>query len=79
MVTIAIHTALGVIGGLLIFAVFFYLSNAQQTSAPLGLIFLGLACGIMAHYLSPWATLVILGLYALISFKEWWGDRHTPS
>lgn len=79
MVTIAIHTLLGAIGAVCIFAVFFYLSGAQQTSAPLGLIFIGLSCGIFAHYLSPWATAIILGLYAMGCWVEWWQDRPPPS
>ena len=79
MITIAIYTTLGAIGALIIFGIFFYLSEAQQTSAPFGLIFVGLACGITAYYIAPWTTAIILGLYAIGCWVEWWQDTHPPS
>ena len=79
MVTIAVHTLLGAIGSVCIFAIFVYLSGAKQTSAPFGLIVIGLSCGLFAHYLSPWATVMILGMYTMGCFVEWWQDPRPPS
>ena len=79
MLTIIIHTLIGAIGALIIFGIFFYLSEAEKTSAPLGLIFIGLTCGILSYYFSVWATAIILGLYAMGCGIEWWQDRHPPN
>lgn len=78
MLTILIHTLIGAIGASCIFALFFHLSGAETTSVPLGLIFVALGCGILSHYLSPWATAIVLAVYALGCGIEWWQDRHPP-
>jgi hypothetical protein len=64
------HFLIGIAGGLAIFFIFFRLSGASSTSAPFGLVFLGLACGTLALQLSPWVTPLILALYAGVSFYE---------
>jgi hypothetical protein len=64
------HFTIGIIGGLLVFWLFFRLSGASSTSAPFGLVFLGIACGTLAVQLSPWVTPAILAVYAGVSLYE---------
>ena len=70
-----VHFFTGLAGSVAIFVVFFRLSAAQSTSAPFGLIFFALACGVLAVYLSPWATPVALLLYFAVSLKEYRDDQ----
>lgn len=70
-----LHAFFGLVGSLVIFLVFFRLSAAESTSAPFGLVFFGLACGILATYVSPWATPAALLVYAAVSLKEWREER----
>jgi len=70
MMVFITHFTIGLIGGLVIFWICFRLSGAESTSAPFGLVFLGVACGLLALHLSPWATPAILTVYAFAGFKE---------
>lgn len=75
-----LHFLIGLAGSVTIFVVFFRLSHAQSTSAPFGLIFFALACGVLAVYLSPWATPAALLAYFVVSLKEFRDDqRHAKS
>jgi len=64
------HFFIGLLGSLLIFWLFYRLSGAQSTSAPFGLVLLGIACGTLAVQVSPWLTPAILALYAAASANE---------
>lgn len=76
MLAFFLHFFIGLAGSVAIFVVFIRLSAAQSTSAPFGLIFFALACGVLAVYLSPWATPVALLLYFAVSLKEYRDDQH---
>ena len=65
-----VHFVAGLLGALAIFALFFYLSPEKSTSAPFGLVFLAITCGVLAVNLSPWSTPVVLLLYAAASLHE---------
>ena len=70
-----VHFFIGLSGSLAIFAVFFRLSAAETTSVPFGLVFFGLACGVLGVYVSPWATPAALLVYAAMSLKEHLEER----
>jgi hypothetical protein len=75
MLAFFIHFFIGLFGSIAIFVFFFRLSAAQSTSAPFGLIFFALACGVLAIYLSPWATPAALLVYFAVSLKEHRDDQ----
>ncbi len=75
MLTVLLHFILGTLGALLVFLVFTRLSGVTRYSAPFGVIFIGISCASLAHFLSAWATPVILVIYTLISAKEYYQDR----
>ena len=70
-----VHFFIGLSGSLAIFAVFFRLSAAETTSVPFGLVFFGLACGVLAVYVSPWATPAALLVYSAASLEEHLAER----
>jgi len=65
-----VHFAIGTIGSLLIFLLFSRISGEKSFSFPSVVILMGFFCSTMAHFLSPFATPVILSLYAIASFNE---------
>lgn len=75
MAAFLFHFLLGLIGSAAIFLAFHWLSPARRSSVPFGLIFLAVACGVLAVYLSGWMTLAVLLAYAAISFREYKQDR----
>jgi hypothetical protein len=74
MVTGFLHFIAGSFGALIVFLVFTRLSGTTRFSAPFGVIFIGIACASLAHFLSPWATLAIVAIYALFSAGELYQD-----
>lgn len=66
-----LHFIAGTLGSLAMFLLFAYLSGERKFSAPFGVIFIGVACGAMAHFLSPWATPVIVAIYGVGCAGEW--------
>lgn len=75
MLQFSLHFLMGLIGGGVIFAIFFRLSGADSTSAPFGLVLLAVACGSLAVYVSPWATPAVLVAYVVVSLKEHIDER----
>ena len=75
MLTVAIHFAIGSVASLLIFLFFTWLSGVRRFSAPSAVLFIGFTCGLLAHFLSPWATPAVLVLYGLASLSEYRNDR----
>lgn len=75
MITMFLHFIAGSFGALVVFLVFTRLSGATRFSAPFGVIFIGIACASLAHFLSPWATLAIITIYAVFSAGELYQDR----
>ena len=70
MATPFVHFVLGSVGSLLLFLLLARLSGVKGFSFPSASIVVGIACASMAHFLSPWATPVILALYAISSLYE---------
>jgi hypothetical protein len=70
-----IHFAIGLFGSLFIFLVFTWLSGVQRFSMPTVVVFVGINCALLAHFISPWATPAVLVLYALVSAHEFQQDR----
>ncbi|MGQ0750210.1 MAG: hypothetical protein ACT4PS_06735 [Betaproteobacteria bacterium] len=75
MGTVLIHFLVGTLASLVVFLVFTWFSGVRRFSIPFGVVFIGIACGAMAHFLSPWATPVIVAIYALASAGEFVQDR----
>lgn len=75
MLSAAVHFAIGTVGALIIFLVFTWLSGVRSFSAPFVVLFVGFMCGLLSHFVSPWATPVVLALYGLASANEWRNDR----
>lgn len=75
MGTVLFHFAAGTLGSLAVFLVFTRISGTRSFSAPFGVVFIGIVCASMAHYLSPWATPAIVTLYGLVSAGEFLQER----
>lgn len=75
MTTVLLHFIAGSFGGLVVILAFTRLSGATSFSAPFGVIFVGLACASLAHFLSPWATPAIIVIYALVGAGELHQER----
>lgn len=75
MTAVFLHFIAGSFGALVVFLVFTRLSGTISFSAPFGVIFVGIACAVLAHFLSPWTTLVIVAIYALFSTLELYQER----
>lgn len=75
MVYVALHFLAGIAGALAIFVVCARLSGARSYSAPFGLVFVGISCAALAHFLSPWATPLVLLAYGAVSVNELLEDR----
>jgi len=73
--TALLHFVAGTVGSLAVFLVFTRLSPATGFSAPFGVIFIGVACASLAHFVSPWATPAVVAVYALFSALELWQER----
>jgi hypothetical protein len=68
---VALHFLIGSLGALLLLLLFARLSGTRGDSAVFGVVLIGLSCAVLAHFLSPWATPVVLLLYAMASVHEW--------
>jgi uncharacterized membrane protein YjjP (DUF1212 family) len=66
---------LGAIGSLVVYFVVTRLSGLSRFSAPFGVVFIGIACASLAHFFSPWATPVVIAIYALVGISEVLQDR----
>jgi hypothetical protein len=66
-----LHAGLGFALSLGVFLLFMRLSGETSTSLPTAPVLVGLLCGIGAVQLSPWATVVIVLLYAVTGWGEW--------
>jgi len=51
-------------------------SRIAKSGAPFGVIFVGIACAALAHFVSPWATPVIVASYFLVSLGEYVRERN---
>ena len=79
MLNVAIHFAIGTVVALLIFLFFTRRSGVRSFSVPFAVFFVGFTCGLFAHFVSPWATPVLLILYGAASFNEYRQDRMAVS
>ncbi|MBK9347141.1 MAG: hypothetical protein IPN06_12365 [Burkholderiales bacterium] len=65
--------------GLLVVLVIDYgrarLAGESGGSLSLAPVVVGIACAALGHFLSPWATPVVLLLYAAVSINEWLQER----
>lgn len=75
MTTVLFHFAAGTLGALAVFLLFVRLSGETGFSAPFGVVFFGICCAALAHFLSPWTTPVLLVVYAAASAAEYLQDR----
>ncbi len=75
MLSVAAHFAIGSVASLLMFLVFTWLSGARSFSAPFAVIFIGFTCGLLSHFVSPWATPMVVVLYGVALAIECRNDR----
>ncbi len=75
MGTVVLHFAVGAVGSLVVYFVVTRLSGVRSLSAPFGVVFIGIACASLAHFVSPWATPVVIAIYALMGINEVLQDR----
>lgn len=75
MSAVALHFAIGTAGSLVLFLVFTRLSGTGSFSAPFFVIFIGITCASLAHFVSPWATPIVLLVYLLSCINELRVDR----
>lgn len=71
----ALHFLVGTALALGVFVLLSRLSGETRFSLPTAPVLVGLACGVLAHHLSPWATAGVLGLYGATAFIEYRRDR----
>lgn len=76
MASVLLHFVLGTLGSLALFLFFTYRSGERSFSAPFGAVVVGISCASLSWFLSPWATPVILVLYALASASELRRERN---
>jgi uncharacterized membrane protein YjjP (DUF1212 family) len=79
MVNALLHFVAGTLGSLLVFLLFVRLSRVDSFSAPFGVVFIGVACAALAHFVSPWATPAVVAGYAVVSAFELWQDRRAQN
>jgi uncharacterized membrane protein YozB (DUF420 family) len=70
MTTLFFHFAAGIMGSLLLFLFFAKLAGEEPFSFPSAVVVVGFYCALLSHFLSPWATPVILAIYAVINAHE---------
>lgn len=71
MVAVLVHFLIGTTGSLTIFLFFSWLEGVRRFSAPFVIFLVGFICANLAHFVSPWATPLILLLYCLGSLQEY--------
>lgn len=79
MATVFLHFVAGTLGSLAVFLAFIRLSGTRGFSAPFGVIFIGIACAALAHFVSVWATPAVIAAYALFSAIEFRQGRNLAS
>lgn len=73
-----LHALLGTAVSLIVFLLLAYLSK-ESFSLPMAPLLVGLFCGVLAYYLSPWATPLVVFLYTMASINEYrQGRSQTP-
>lgn len=73
--TVVLHGLAATTLALGVFLLFSRLSGETRFSLPVAPVLVGLACGVLAHHLSPWATPVVLAAYGAVNFMEFRRDR----
>lgn len=75
MTALPVHFLLGIAGALAVFVIATRASGVERFSFPSAVLLIGLCCSLLAHFVSPWATAVVIGLYAFTSAHELKLDR----
>ncbi len=70
MGNVLLHFVVGTLGALLVFLVATRLSGVSRFSVPLGVVFIGIVCSSLAHFVSAWATPAVILAYAMVSAAE---------
>ena len=65
-----LHFLIGSLGTLLVTSWAAHKAAESNGSAPAAALVVGVACASLAHFLSPWATPVVLGLVSASTIKE---------
>ncbi len=75
MGNVLLHFVVGTLGALLVFLVTTRLSGVYRFSVPLGVVFIGIVCSSLAHFVSAWATPAVILAYAMMSAAEMRRER----
>lgn len=67
---VLVHFAIGTLVSLGVFLVFTLVIRKESFSVPFAVIFVGIACAVLSHFLSPWCTPLVLLLYTASSIHE---------
>jgi len=67
---VLLHFVVATAGALALALLFARLGGERSFSLPVGCVVIGIACATLAHFLSPWATPVVLVLYAIANLHE---------
>jgi hypothetical protein len=67
---VLLHFLAGTAGALALVLLFARLAGERSFSLPAGCLVIGIVCATLAHFLSPWATPVVLVLYAIANLHE---------
>jgi hypothetical protein len=70
MGNVLLHFVVGTLGSLLVFLLTTRLSGVSRFSLPLGVVFIGIVCASLAHFVSAWATPAVILAYAMVSAAE---------
>lgn len=70
-----LHFVAGTTGSLLVFLAFARLAGIRSFSAPFGMVFIGVICASLAHFVSPWATPAVIAVYGVFSGLDAWRER----
>ncbi len=65
-----LHFVVGTVGSLVIYLLLVLVWRRQRFSLPVQVVLIGIICASLSHYLTPWATPVVLVLYAILAIRE---------
>jgi hypothetical protein len=75
LTTPLVHFLLGAAGALAVFLVAARLSGAAGFSFPSAVLVVGINCAVLAHFVTPWATPLVLALSAVATVYEMKRER----
>lgn len=66
-----LHFLVGTISSMFLYGIFLYATHTEKTSLPTAPFLIGFFCGMFSFYISHYATILILILFALSLVREY--------